>query len=61
MIGCDTMSESQKIINKILHDIIHNEEEIVEDFYGILVFVYKDIDKYLNQVDDIKDKIFIAQ
>ena len=55
------MSESQKIINKILHDIIHNEEEIVEDFYGILVFVYKDIDKYLNQVDDIKDKIFIAQ
>lgn len=55
------MSEQQLKMSKILHDIIHNENEFVEEYYGVGVNVYKDIDKYLEQLDDINDKIFLAQ
>lgn len=55
------MNESQLKMNKIIHDIFHNEEEQLEDYYGIAVLVYKNIDKYLMQLDDIRDKIYLAQ
>ena len=55
------MSESQLKMSKILQDIIHNEKEEVETYYGVVVNVYRDIDKYLNQLNDINDKIFLAQ
>ena len=55
------MNETQLKMSKILHDIIHNEEEDVEEYYGVVVNVYRDIDKYLIQLDDIRDKIYLAQ
>ena len=55
------MNEFQLKMNKIIHDIFHNEEEQLEDYYGIVVLVYKNIDKYLMQLDDIRDKIYLAQ
>ena len=55
------MNETQLKMSKILHDIIHNEEEEVEEYYGVLINVYRDIDKYLIQLDDIRDKIYLAQ
>ena len=55
------MNESQLKMSNILHDIIHNEEEDVEEYYGILINIYRDIDKYLIQLDDIRDKIYLAQ
>lgn len=55
------MNESQLKISKILHDIIYNEEEDIEEYYGIFVNIYKNIDKYLDELDDIKDKIYLAQ
>ena len=55
------MNESQLKMSKILHDIIQNEEEDVEEYYGVVVNVYRDIDKYLIQLDDIRDKIYLAQ
>ena len=55
------MNETQLKMSKILHDIIDNEEEEVELYYGGVVNVYRDIDKYLIQLDDIRDKIYLAQ
>jgi len=55
------MNESQLKISKILHDIIHNEEEEVDSYYGLVVKVYRNIDRYLSQLDDIKDQIYLAQ
>ncbi len=55
------MNESQLKMSKILHDIIRNEEEDLEEYYGVSVWVYRDIDKYLIQLDDIRDKIYLAQ
>ena len=55
------MSESQLKMSKILQDIIHNEKEEVKTYYGVVVNVNRDIDKYLNQLNDINDKIFLAQ
>ena len=55
------MNEFQLKMSKILHDIINNEEEEFEEYYGVVDSVYRDIDKYLIQFDDIRDKIYIAQ
>ena len=59
------MTEAQLKMSKILHDIIENENEDddIEEYYGTVVGVYRniDIDKYLIQLDDIKDKIYLAQ
>lgn len=55
------MNESQLKISKILHDIINNEEEEVESYYGLVINIYRNIDSYLNQLDDIKEQIYLAQ
>lgn len=55
------MNESQLKMSKILHDIINNETEDVDDYYGSVLNIYRSIDKYLIQLDDIKDKIYLAQ
>lgn len=55
------MNERQIKINKIIQNIIKNEKEYVEEYYGAIFYVYKDIDKYLEQFDDINDKIYLAQ
>ncbi len=55
------MTESQKKISAILHEIINNEEEILENYYGIAINIYKNIDKYLNRLESIYDQIYVAQ
>lgn len=55
------MSETQTKISKILDEIIKNEEEEVEQYYGIIIIVYRNIDKYLQQLDTLEDKIYLAQ
>lgn len=55
------MNKSQLKMSKILHDITHNEKECIDEYYGTMIYVYKDIDKYLIQLDDIRDKIYLAQ
>lgn len=56
------MNESQLKMSKILHDIFRSEkEDDVEKYYDVSVTVYRDIDKYLIQLDDIRDKIYLAQ
>jgi hypothetical protein len=55
------MNESQLKISKILNNIIGNEKEDMEEYYGVIIPVYRNIDKYLNELDDVKDKIFLAQ
>lgn len=60
-LGCDLMSEFQFKMSKIIHDIIKNEDSVEKEYYGGIVNVYRDIDKYLIQLDDIRDKIYLAQ
>lgn len=55
------MTELQLKISDILHKIIHNEDEDVKEYYGDIVIIYRDIDKYLVLLDDIRDKIYLAQ
>lgn len=55
------MNELQIKMSKILHAIMSNEEEEIDEYYGIMINVYRNIDKYLIQLDDIRDKIFLAQ
>ena len=55
------MSETQTKISKILDEIIKNEEVEVEQYYGIIINVYRNIDKYLQQLDTLEDKIYLAQ
>ena len=40
------MNESQLKMSKILHDIINNETEDVDDYYGSVLNIYRSIDKY---------------
>ena len=55
------MNERQIKINKIIQNIVKNEKEELVDYYGVKIFVYKNIDAYLEQLSDIKDKIYLAQ
>lgn len=55
------MNESQTKMSEILHQIINNEDEDSMNYYGVMINVYQDIDKYLEQLDDINDKIYLAQ
>lgn len=55
------MSEHQLKISMIIKDIEDNEEEDLEEYYGILSFVYKNIEKYLRELSDIRDRIYVAQ
>ena len=52
---------NQDLLNDIKREIIYSDEESVEEYYGVQINVYKDIDKYLSKIPDIYDKIHIAQ
>lgn len=52
---------NQDLLNDIKLEIIYSNEESVEEYYGIQINVYKDIDKYLSKIPDVYDKIHIAQ
>ncbi len=48
-------------MNNILNDIFDNEEFKENNYYGESQYFFDNIDKYLVQLDDVKDKIFLAQ
>ena len=52
---------NQNLLNDIKREIIYKEEESLEEYYGVQINVYKDIDKYLSKIPDVYDKIHIAQ
>lgn len=52
---------NQDLLNDIKKEMIYSDEESVEEYYGIQISVYKDIDKYLSKIPDVYDKIHIAQ
>lgn len=52
---------NQNLLNDIKSEMIYSDEESVEEYYGVQINVYKDIDKYLSKIPDIYDKIHIAQ
>lgn len=52
---------NQDLLNDIKNEMIVSNEDSVEEYYGIQISVYKDIDKYLSKVPDVYDKIHIAQ
>ena len=52
---------NQDLLNDIKREMIYSHEESVEEYYGIQINVYKDIDKYLSKIPDVYDKIHIAQ
>lgn len=52
---------NQDLLNELKKQMIYNDEESVEEYYGIVINVYKDIDKYLSQIPDMYDKIHFAQ
>lgn len=52
---------NQDLINQVKREIFSSHEETVEEYYGVQIEVYKDIDKYLSNIPDIYDKIHIAQ
>ena len=52
---------NQDLLNDIKREIIYSDEESVEEYYGVQINVYKDIDKYLSKIPDVYDKIHIAQ
>lgn len=52
---------NQDLLNNIKREMIFSDEDIVEEYYGEQISVFKDIDKYLIKIPDIYDKIHIAQ
>lgn len=52
---------NQDLINKIKKELIYDDDYVVKDYYGIMINVYENIDKYLDRIPDIYDKIHIAQ
>lgn len=55
------MNIDQELLNQIKRDMIYSHEDIVEEYYGIQINVHKDIDKYLEMIPNIYDKILLAQ
>lgn len=52
---------NQDLLNHIKTAIIYSNEGSCEVYYGILIDVYENIDKYLSKISDVYDKIHIAQ
>lgn len=52
---------NQDLLNQLKKEMIFSDEEINEEYYGVVITIYKDIDKYLSRVPDVYDKIHIAQ
>ena len=55
------MNKNQKLLSDIKLEIITNLDEDIEEYYGIQICVYKNIDEYLNRLIDPMDKIHLAQ
>ena len=55
------MNINQQHLSEIKKAIIRNEKPYEFFYYGILLNLYKNIDKYLEQLSNIYDKIHLAQ
>ena len=52
---------NQNLLNELIYEMEHNSECSEEEYYGRVISVYNDIDKYLSKIPDIYDKIVFAQ
>ena len=57
----DSMNKKQQLLSKVKHNIVKNCKEEIINFYGDLLMAYYDIDEYLLELEDTKDKISVAQ
>ncbi len=55
------MNKRQQLLNKLKHDIRKNVKEDLINYYGDMIDVYEDIDEYIDCLDNIYDKISLAQ
>ena len=55
------MNKRQWQLDQVKQDIINNEKEDIEDYYGNVNLVYHNIDKYIDALDNTYDKIALAQ
>ena len=55
------MEIDQELLNKLKKEANYSDEDVVEEYYGIQIRVYKNIDKYLERIPNIFDKIIFAQ
>lgn len=55
------MSTNQELLNELKCELIDSDDDVAEEYYGIQICVYKDIDKYLDKLSNIYDKISLAQ
>lgn len=55
------MKINQNLLNELKRKLIMSHDEEIEEYYGTQIIVYKNIDKYLDELDSIYDKISLAQ
>ena len=55
------MDINQELLNELKIEIRKNGKETVEEYYGVQITVYKDLDKYLERLPSIYDKISLSQ
>ncbi len=55
------MDINQELLNKLKKEAIYSDESVVEEYYGVQISIYKNIDKYLERIPNIFDKIIFAQ
>lgn len=55
------MKINQNLLNELKRKLIMSHDEEIEEYYGTQINVYKNIDKYLDELDSIYDKISLAQ
>lgn len=55
------MNINQQLLNELKHEMIYSDEDVCEEYYGIQINIYKDLDKYLDRLPNIYDKISLAQ
>lgn len=55
------MNKRQQLLSRIKLSIIKNCKAKEEEYYGDVISIYDNIDKYLDELDNIYDKISLAQ
>lgn len=55
------MSINQELLSELKMKMIYSDDEVVEEYYGIQINVYKNIDVYLEKLSNIYDKIALSQ
>lgn len=55
------MNINQELLNELKIELIYSDDDVIEEYYGIQINIYKDIDKYLDKLSNIYDKIALVQ